>query len=211
MARMEPQSILQRTFSILLRNRIRLSFVIFALFLFEDIVIEGVRPHDLDSFQDPWGFAGLLLVLGGVGLRSWAAGIIRKGKSLATTGPYSLTRHPLYVGSLLMGLGFCAIIGDEENIWLVLGIALMVYYPKIRHEELSLAKKFGEEWNKYAHRTSLLFPKRIPPNIRLNWSLAQWLRNREYRAFATSLVALVVLELMHEFPISELLVATRYQ
>ena len=198
---------LQQIYSNLLRNRIRLSFIVFAFLLFEDF-IEGIRPHNIDSFQDLWGFTGLLLVVGGVSLRSWAAGIIKKSDSLATTGPYCLTRHPLYIGSLLMAIGFCNIIGDGENIWAVFGIALIVYFPTIRKEELYLAQKFGEEWNRYTQHTSIFFPKRLPLNLHSNWSLRQWLHNKEYNAFASSLVVLVILELLHEFPILESLMAT---
>lgn len=178
----------------LVHNRVQLSLMIFLLLLFEDI-FEGIRPNEIDNFHDHLGLIGLLLVLGGVALRSWAAGIIHKGDSLATTGPYALMRHPLYIGSLLMALGFSTIIGDDENIWFILGMATVIYLPKIRQEEFSLAKKFGEEWRIYCEHTSIFFPKSFPRDIHSNWSFAQCLCNREYYAFLISLFALVVLEL----------------
>lgn len=192
------------TFDFITRNRIRLSVIIIAAFLAEDI-IEGLRPHSIDSLQDLWGLVGLSLVLSGVGLRSWAAGILRKDKYLATTGPYSLMRHPLYVGSLFMGLGFSLIIGDEENIWTVLGMAIMLYYPKIREEEIALAKLFEEEWKRYTKYTSMLIPKSIHLNLSADWSLTQWLRNREYRALVVGTAGLFILELIHEMQILRLL------
>ncbi|MBU0700401.1 isoprenylcysteine carboxylmethyltransferase family protein [bacterium] len=195
---MKSQAILQQIYSSLLQNRVKLSFIIFTFLLIKNFFIDKVRPHDICSFQDLWGFAGLLLVVSGVGLRSWAAGIICKCDSLATTGPYCLTRHPLYVGSLLMAIGFCFIIGDSLNLWVVLGIAFIIYFPTIHKEESFLAQKFGEEWDKYAQHTSILFPKSIPLNICSNWSLGQWLHNKEYNAFASSLVVLIVLEFLHK-------------
>ncbi|MEK7275186.1 MAG: isoprenylcysteine carboxylmethyltransferase family protein [Candidatus Desantisbacteria bacterium] len=193
MLQMGSQSILHQIYSQLLRYRVRLSFIIFTLLLLKNFLIDKIRPHDICSPHDLWGFVGLLLVAAGVSLRSWAAGSIYKNDSMATTGPYCLTRHPLYIGSLLMAIGFCVIIGDNINVWVVLGIAFMIYFPTIRKEERFLAQKFGEEWDRYTHHTSIFFPKRIPLNIRSSWSLGQWLHNKEYNAFVTSLVALIIL------------------
>jgi len=186
------------TFNFFIRNRIRLSFVIVLGLLFVNILRKNL-PHDIFSFQDPLGLIGLLLVLAGISLRSWAAGIICKEGSLATTGPYALTRHPLYVGSLLMAFGFLCIIGDKKFIWAILWMVLMVYFPTIRKEELSLATKFKEEWGKYTERVYMFFPRKVPRDMFANWSLSKWLNNREYRAFVTSLLALVLLKLWHEF------------
>ena len=46
--------------------------------------------------------------IGGAGeaLRIWAAGHLEKGREITASGPYRLTRHPLYVGSAIMGIGF---------------------------------------------------------------------------------------------------------
>ena len=188
----------QRIISFLIRNRISLSFIIVLGLLFENIIRKN-RPHDIFSFQDPSGLIGLFLMLAGISLRSWAAGIICKEGSLATTGPYVLTRHPLYVGSFLMAFGFLCIIGDEKFIWAILWMVLMVYFPTIRKEELSLAIKFKEEWGEYTERVYMFFPRKVPRDMFANWSFSKWLNNREYRAFFTSLLALVLLKLWHEF------------
>ena len=187
----------QRIIRFLIRNRIRLTFVIVLAFVSENIM-KKTRPHDIFSFQDLPGLIGLLLVLGGILLRSWAAGIICKEGSLATTGPYGLTRHPLYVGSLLMAFGFLCIIGDKNFIWAIFCMAIVVYSPTIRKEELSLASKFKEEWGKYTQRVYMFFPKKVPRNMFTGWSLSGWLNNREYRAFFTSLLVLALLKLWHE-------------
>src|SRR6188472_1961131 len=50
--------------------------------------------------------AGLLLALPGEALRLWAAGHIEKGREITRSGPYRFTRHPLYVGSAILGAGF---------------------------------------------------------------------------------------------------------
>ncbi|PIP39270.1 hypothetical protein CO110_05705 [Candidatus Desantisbacteria bacterium CG_4_9_14_3_um_filter_40_11] len=192
---METQSIFHRIHNYLLRNRVSLSFIIFTFLLVKNI-IERTRPHDISNFRDIWVVIGLLLIVTGNGLRSWAAGVINKGESLANTGPYCLTRHPLYVGSFLLAIGFCTIIGDQVNIWAVLGVALILYFPTIQKEESYLSGRFKEEWIEYIKHTAILFPKRISLDLRSNWSLGQWLHNKEYNAFISSVIALVILWLV---------------
>ena len=179
------------------RRRVPLQYLIILFFLVKDLS-EGVRPHKIFSLQDPWGLLGVGLVLGGVLIRSWAAGVVQKKRCLAVTGPYSLFRHPLYLGSLLMALGYVTIIGDKENILMIVAIALLLYLPKIRTEEHFLAEKFKEEWPKYVQRTAAFFPKKLPFYIHSPWSWRQWMNNHEYRAFSCSLLALAVLKLWRE-------------
>jgi len=47
--------------------------------------------------------AGAAVALLGLGVRTWAAGYLDKNRNLTVSGPYACTRHPLYLGSLLMG------------------------------------------------------------------------------------------------------------
>jgi len=197
---MKTRSAIQHLFNFFECNRVRFTFILVVFLLIEDIA-EGTRLHDIDSFQDLWGALGLILVLSGVALRSWAAGVVHKDEKLAVQGPYIIMRHPLYIGSLLMALGLCIIIGDNENIWFILIIGFLLYFPTIRKEEQELRQKFGKKWQSYIERTGIFFPKKIPTNVSANWSLSQWLKNREYRACATSLVALIALELIHELQI----------
>ena len=75
------------------------------------------------------------MVVPGLLIRALASGHVRKNEALATSGPYAYTRNPLYLGSLLMGVGFAV----AARSWWV-GIALVVmflaiYMPVIRDEE----------------------------------------------------------------------------
>ncbi len=55
-----------------------------------------------------WRFIalGAILIIPGLLIRALASGHVRKNEALATSGPYAYTRNPLYLGSLLMGIGF---------------------------------------------------------------------------------------------------------
>ena len=50
------------------------------------------------------GVGGLVAVMGEA-VRIWAAGHLEKGREVTTSGPYAFSRHPLYVGSSVIGVG----------------------------------------------------------------------------------------------------------
>ena len=77
---------------------------------------------------------------------------------LVTSGPYRMIRHPIYVGFILVMLAVALISAN----WLMglAGIALVTTIParRIRIEEAQLRERFGDAWDSYASRTSMLFP-----------------------------------------------------
>src|SRR5579863_9482293 len=103
-------------------------------------------------------FFGAIGIAAGLLIRALASGHVRKNEALATSGPYAYTRNPLYLGSLLMGLGFCV----AARSWWV-GVALVVmffaiYLPVIRDEEAFLRRTFPE-FEKYARRVPRMLPR----------------------------------------------------
>lgn len=127
---------------------------------------------------------GILAVLG-VGLRAWASGHLRKNETLTVSGPYLWTRNPLYLGSLVMGLG-CAIAGGS---WLIAGTLvlffLMIYLPVMRAEAQHLTHLFPAEYPDYAARVPLLLPRLAAlPNeaLQVKFDSRLYWRYREYRA-----------------------------
>lgn len=175
-------------------KRYRLSLT---LFVFIAAVIEWsrhLRSHVLWSDQDAEHLGGVVLLILGLGLRSWAAGMIHKGRRLATDGPYALVRHPLYLGSLLMMIGFAEII--EDRFALVAGVLVIVvtHWPAIRREEGELARRFGRAWEVYRQNTGLLLPRRPSQGVWAPWDGRQWRQNREWRVIVRTLVLLACLE-----------------
>jgi protein-S-isoprenylcysteine O-methyltransferase Ste14 len=178
----------------LVRRRVRISLIVFAALIAED-VLESAKPHDLANLRDVKTLIGLSLILGGLALRSWAAGILRKQAQVTTGGPYALVRHPLYIGSFMMMLGFCALIDDAENIWFVLGPFAILYFMRIVSEERALLKRFGARWEEYTRRVPRFLPRRLRPEVLARWTLDQWARNHEYRAVGAALAGLVAIEM----------------
>jgi protein-S-isoprenylcysteine O-methyltransferase Ste14 len=129
---------------------------------------------------------GAIVVAPGLLIRALASGHVRKNESLATSGPYAYTRNPLYLGSLLMGLGFAV----AARSWWV-GVALVVmffaiYVPVIRDEEAFLRRTFSE-FDEYARRVPRMFPRltralnaSAEASSGFSWDL--YLKHREYNA-----------------------------
>ena len=176
------------------RRRVHLTLIAFAILIAEDI-LAGVKPHDLFNGRDAHTDGGLALVAAGLLLRTWAAGTLTKWAELTTDGPYGVMRHPLYVGSFLMMIGFCLIIDDPENIWIVLGPMLAMYLLAVRKEERNLRQRYGLKWDAYTQETSAFLPRRLPKRPLTNWSGRQWLNNREYQAVLASFAGLGLLQL----------------
>lgn len=172
--------------------RVPLAFVLVA-WLLGKVVLKHRAPLGIASAT---GFSGLILVVAGVLIRAWAAGIIRKGGRVTKEGPYALVRHPLYLGSLLIAVGFCVVIGDPWNIAALLLYAVVIYVPKIRAEEREMAEKFGSEYSEYASAVPAFLPMKLPRTIAAEWSFAQFRHHREYRAAIAAAAALILLELL---------------
>jgi protein-S-isoprenylcysteine O-methyltransferase Ste14 len=180
----------------LVRRRILLSGIMFILLISEDFWF-GPKPHDLINYRDPLSVTGGLLVVLGLALRSWSAGILRKDAELTTTGPYRLIRNPLYVGSFMMMFGFCTLIADPENFLVILGPVLLVYIVKVRQEERSLSVNFAEQWPAYFQQTPRFFPRLARTDLSADWKLSQWMRSREYQALFATIAALIAIKIWH--------------
>lgn len=138
-----------------------------------------------------WGrkpqWSGLLFVIAGVLIRSWAAGHLRKDQTMAKGGPYLLVRHPLYLGSCLLALGLIV----SLHHWLVTlilgGITFLTYHHGIRHEEENLRRRF-ESYREYSELVGPLWPKwkgikRLfagKTDATSKFSFQQYLKNKEY-------------------------------
>ena len=129
-----------------------------------------------------WGI-GAGIVAAGMLIRMWASGIVHKNDVLATTGPYGFVRHPLYVGNILIGIGFCVASGLLWSYAAFLAILLYFYPHTIRYEDRKLRRLFGEQWDEWASRTRALIPRlpvRDGASEKARWSgRLSFLRNGE--------------------------------
>lgn len=114
--------------------------------------------------------AAVLAVVGAL-VRLYASGYITKNQELATVGPYSLVRHPLYTGNLLLLAGFTLASGLW---WAVLLSALFwwFYYPTaIEYEDRKLRRIFGQPCADWQQATPAVIPSGLVPKRGGSWSL----------------------------------------
>jgi protein-S-isoprenylcysteine O-methyltransferase Ste14 len=146
---------------------------------------------------------GAIAVIPGLMIRALASGHVRKNETLATSGPYAYTRNPLYLGSLLIGVGFAV---AARSWWVGIALVIMffaIYIPVIRQEEQFLRSKFPE-FDSYARHAPRMFPRFIPmPQGQENsgpagFSLDLYLKHREYNALVGSLAIMAVLAIKVE-------------
>ncbi len=131
----------------LFRQRTWLPLPIIALLL--------VTPHPAPSLAVL--LAGVATVATGEAIRIWAVrniGTISRTRSdrlgpLVMTGPFGLVRNPLYIGNLLVWIGFAISAG---LLWFVPVIVLVLgaeYHAIVRWEEGLLEERLGDAYRAY--------------------------------------------------------------
>jgi len=115
--------------------------------------------------------AGFLLVVAAVLGRLWITLFIagRKDEQLVREGPFSLCRHPLYLGSVVgaTGIGLTTL-SLTMTIALPLAIGAIVF-TAARREDAALLSAHGEAWHEYCASVPAFWPdwsqKRMPESV----------------------------------------------
>ena len=135
---------------------------------------------------------GSLLIVAGLAVRAIASGQLRKNEDLATSGPYSYTRNPLYLGSILIGMGF-ALAARSLWIWGLLAVMFTaIYVPVIRSEEAFLRSRFPD-FELYSQRVPRLAPRWSGESLTANFSSALYLKHREYNALIGAVLIMLAI------------------
>ena len=163
------------------RIRVPLGFLFAAFYLW--------RAHPT------WGSigAGLIVVLFGLIIRALASGHVKKDRELTTTGPYAYVRNPLYLGSILLGVGFAI---ASRDIWV--GVFLVVYFvviyvPVIQGEQNYL-RATCPGYAEYTQRVPSLLPRKLWfAGVTNGFSRELYFRHREYNSLLGAAAIVVVL------------------
>jgi protein-S-isoprenylcysteine O-methyltransferase Ste14 len=125
---------------------------------------------------------GFVIAAVGQVFRIFAAGTIFKNKKLASTGAYSLVRHPLYLGNILI-LGGFALAAANLVVTAIIVAFFVIWYPAaIKYEDGKLERIFEDDWRSWSRDTNAVIPGRF--NIKAltdtSWSSNQsMIRNGE--------------------------------
>ncbi len=157
-------------------------------FLFAAFYIWRARPVWLSLV-----FGAVLAGLG-IAIRALASGQVKKDRELTMTGPYAYVRNPLYLGSVIIGIGFAV---AARDIWIVVVLAIyfgLVYVPVIRGEEKYLRAQFAG-YGEYRRRVPSLLPRTLRlAGVSQGFSRELYFRHREYNSLlgaAAMLAALI--------------------
>jgi protein-S-isoprenylcysteine O-methyltransferase Ste14 len=166
-------------------------------------------PYGSPLLDKIWKIFCLFISLSGLGIRALTIGYVPRGtsgrgtkelvaKALNTAGMYSVVRHPLYLGNLIIWLGVSML----PRIWWFSVIVLLVfwlYYERIMFaEEYFLEQEFGESFLGWAEKTPAFIPRWknwVKPSLSFSFKNAL---KREYSTFFAIIATFTVLELIAE-------------
>lgn len=107
----------------------------------------------------PWNLSGLVPLLAGVVFNLLADSAFKKAQTtvkpfeqstaLIVTGVFRISRHPMYLGMLLILFGIAIIMGTLSPLIVVPVFYILMEVVFIRVEEAMLAEQFGQEWVSY--------------------------------------------------------------
>jgi len=171
-------------------------YVLVALGVFIFAVTTSVNPSG-GAVHEMIEWAGIVLIVICILGRTWASLYIggRKIEEFVQTGPYSVTRNPLYFFSFLGAAGVGAQVGSVVLGLICALIAYAVFYVVVRREEEVLTARYHEAYRDYLARVPRFIPN---PSL---WRDEPTLTIRPPRVLMTFADALVFLLAV---PIAEL-------
>jgi protein-S-isoprenylcysteine O-methyltransferase Ste14 len=137
-------------------------FFYFGLF-FLSFLIQKKEPID-DSFlcTRPARIAGIMMIASGALLflpavalfirRRTAILPVKPARELQTSGPYRISRNPMYVGLLGIYAGLAMCYGNWWTVLMIPVLVLIIRQYFIRREETYLERKFGQRYEEYCKR-----------------------------------------------------------
>jgi len=91
--------------------------------------------------------------------QNWSGTVtLKENHALVRSGPYKISRHPIYTGFLFSVIG-SALTSGTGIAFLGLMLITASYLRKIRIEEAVLSKQFGEDYSQFQADVPMLFPK----------------------------------------------------
>ena len=113
-------------------------------------------------------FAGIIILLLGVGIRQWAVAVlgkyfshvvgIQKDQKVIDIGPYHYVRHPSYTGILLIQIGIALMFQSWAAVLVAVISFSLAYGHRIRKEEKFLVEELGDDYRKYMTKTKRIIP-----------------------------------------------------
>ncbi len=135
--------------------------LIYVVIFFIALWLQIILPIDKHIFNTTWtqvtGTTLIVIAFGVFLIRSlWQFFRTRNtiitalpANSLQTSGIYSLTRNPMYLGLVLLYTGIACFAGNWWNFILLPVLIIIIQQYIIRREEQYLSRKFGQQFTNY--------------------------------------------------------------
>jgi len=137
-----------------------------ALLIFFRVI--GPLSHPLLPASAALAWTGVALALAGLAFtwwarihlgREWSAVVtVKEDHHLVRSGPYAITRHPIYSGILLAFVGSVIVYGASAHALLGLALVALGFVLKLRQEERFMIGRFGDAYRDYKARVPGLLP-----------------------------------------------------
>lgn len=166
-------------------------------------------PGHSKKLDEIWEIFCLIISFLGLGIRIITVGYTPKGTSgtntknqiadvLNTTGMYSVTRNPLYLGNFIIWFG----IAMFPRLWwfsLIVMLIFWLYYERIIFaEEEFLREKFAKTYFAWAEKTPVFIPNfKNWENPKMTFSPRKALKN-EYKSFYAIIISYIVVEIISD-------------
>ena len=127
-----------------------------------------VRPRNVFGSHAAPGFGvSLALVFAGLALRAWAGGTAGmhtrratiEAPRLVTGGPFAYVRNPIYLASIVLGLGMVGLLGDPWMLAIYVAVFVFLYTAIVPAEEAFLRRVFPEEFARYCEHVPRMIPR----------------------------------------------------
>lgn len=110
----------------------------------------------------PWNLLGIVPLVAGITLNLMADAAFRKAQTtvkpfelstaLVTTGVFRISRHPMYLGMVLIQFGIAILMGSLAALIIVAIFAILMELVFVRTEEKILENQFGIAWVTYKNK-----------------------------------------------------------
>lgn len=162
-----------------------------------------------EKLDDIWEIICLFISFLGMGIRFFTVGYTPKetsgtntrkqiAETLNTTGMYSITRHPLYLGNFIIWLGLSSFL----HLWwfsLIVVVIFWLYYERIMFaEEEFLREKFGNLYLEWAEKTPTFIPNLWKwHSSDMTFSFRKAIKN-EYKTFFAIIISFTIVEIISD-------------
>ena len=129
-------------------------------------VLVFIKPAPLGAAAWlPW--TGVALALAGLAFtwwarihlgRDWSASVtLKEDHRLVRSGPYAITRHPIYTG-ILLALAGSVVVNQTAQALAGLALATLGFVLKLGQEERFMTERFGDAYREYRAKVPALIP-----------------------------------------------------